>query len=143
MKTWNDNSETNHNEEERAHRLSALALDALTLFAMHTRASNQFSQANVDMVDKPDDKDLSAKVIAWERMSQSLYDMANKALADIVEADPKFTEIVDSRWSDALKMIDDMMPLITMMVEAELAEVNPAYKMIGKMKTKKKEQDND
>lgn len=146
MKTWHD-AGNDPGDEDRSdgtphqRKMAELAFDAITLTAMHLRAAHEFREANLAMGRNPDDKSLHARVIAWERLSQSIYDLTAKAVKDMVGADAKFEKVVDARWAEAVKIINDTLPLITMMVEADLADVNPAYMTLAKNEVAKEDKE--
>lgn len=107
-----------HNE-----KMSEMALDALTLLAMHLRAADAFKDAAIALRSDRDNPEKKARVIAFERLSHSIHDLSNKSINDMIALDRKFDEMVSNRWSDAVRILDSSMPMITMMVEAELADV--------------------
>ena len=134
--SWQENEKTKSFVDSDAHnaRMSELALDALTCATLHLKSVARFQKAITDLSASEQDADLRATVVAWEKASATTLDMTRKSLEEMYSIDPKFGSMIDSRWKDMTDLIESTIPMVRVMVDAELAAVPPIYKFVRDLK---------
>lgn len=133
MTNWNSEVDKPADDgKEREMKMSELALEALTCTRLHLRAVSRFKQS-MDIATKETNLENQAQMIAWEKASSTTLEMANKALQQMEQMDEKFNHMINHRWDDMEKLIESTIPMLKVMIEAELAEVPPIYKFVRDM----------
>lgn len=134
--SWNENEKPSGSADPDAHnaRMSELALDALTCATLHLKSVTRFQKAITDLSGSEKDSELRASVVAWEKASATTLDMTRKSLEEMYAIDPKFGSMIDARWKDMIDLIESTIPMVRVMVDAELAAVPPIYKFVRDLK---------